>query len=660
MKKLDNLSIRKKVVTISMSASAIVLVITAVLIITIDYMRARRESAKNLSTLSSLLAYNAGAAIAFEDRETAQQVMESVAELPSIIEATITLPTGEQFASHLSSDPLHKQIISENPIEYESISRQIDNVSGDDIRLVTFSATHLDYAAPIHFEEIPVGLLTVRSSLHALHARVYSSFIVVALSLVVSLGLVYLLSNWLQKSVTLPIIRLTKAFSDLSQKKDYSIRVPRTTDDEVGELTTGFNSMLEILAQRESDMETLVYELEQATDKKSAFLANMSHEIRTPMNGILGITELLLDNPVSEEQKKYYQTISQSASALLHIVNDILDLSKIEAGKFQFELSNFDLNQVVLNISELFQPMADTKNISYSVTVKEGTPNLLRGDAGRIRQVLINLTGNAFKFTEEGSIAIVVSASHTTRSTAHLVFEVCDTGIGISENSQRDVFMEFVQIDDSPNRKFGGSGLGLSLSAAIVSSMEGEIGLESTEGVGSKFWFALTLQRQNFYQSQKFLSADIHATSASEQIHVNDDLAIAKYRANVLVVDDSEVNRFIMIETLKKFGIDTQSVSNGKEALDSCIHDNFDLIIMDIQMPGMDGLEATRRIRLWEATQHRKYSMPIVAYSASAMKGDKERFIEAGMDDYLGKPMELNALAIILEKWLVNYRDTKQ
>jgi signal transduction histidine kinase/ActR/RegA family two-component response regulator len=652
MRWLNNRSLKQKIITISMATSAAVLCLAALTFIVNEFIRERQEIIQSATILSNIVGLNASAALAFDDSDTANEVLSALAQQPTIIEATIYLNNGTRFSSFTSKNLKHQTLLSKEPFYHQAVAKYRTNESRKSIDAFEFAATYFDFSSPIKFDGNQLGTLKVRVDLAPLHQRIYAYVITTIFSLALSFILAYLLSNRLQRAVTTPISNLANAFQEVSETKDYSRRVERTTNDEIGELAEGFNSMLKIIHDRDKEMERLVEKLKSATAAKSAFLANMSHEIRTPMNGILGVTSLLLQNPDTEERITYIKTIDESANSLLHIINDILDLSKIEAGKVDLEIAEFSMDETITQLRSLFEPTARTKGLSLKITLDPATPVKLIGDSGRMRQVLINMIGNALKFTPAGSVAVHISTSNLSLSTAALLFEVTDTGIGITRKSQNVIFEDFSQIDESSTRNFGGTGLGLSVSKKIVELMGGKIGVESRENQGSRFWFTLPFELDSNQQSSNSDSCTPLASEQSLRFDNAQSLETPSYQARVLIVDDSEVNRFIMVETMKTFGLDTVAVDSGTAAIEAVQNDTFDLIVMDIQMPEVSGIEATDKIRLWEKAIGAKEPIPIIAFSASAMRGDRERFLLAGMDDYLSKPIQADNLQQVLDKWL--------
>lgn len=379
---------------------------------------------------------------------------------------------------------------------------------------------------------------------------------------------------------------------------------------------------------------------EAASVAKSQFLANMSHEIRTPMNGVLGMTELLLATPLTEKQRHMAHTVQQSAASLLTIINDILDYSKIEAGKLQLEHTDIDLSHLLDDAVKLFSEAARQKGLSLSATVTPTIPTVLRGDPTRLRQILLNLIGNSIKFTAAGSIA--VSADCLKRDPEQILLRVTvrDTGIGIPCESQAHVFDAFAQADGSTTRKFGGTGLGLTIVKQLVHLMGGTVDLESTPGLGSTFGFTVPLE----VGPEKEMSSVLAALQQ----------APATLHGTVLLAEDNVVNREIAVAMLELLGCTVDIAEDGQEVLDAVNARSYDLILMDCQMPNLDGLNASRLIRERESRRPHRRHLPIVALTANAMEGDREQCLAAGMDGYLAKPFTFDQLHHALAPWLEN------
>lgn len=395
-----------------------------------------------------------------------------------------------------------------------------------------------------------------------------------------------------------------------------------------------------LITTRELEIQTR--ELEKSNHVKTNFLANMSHELRTPMNAILGFAQLLnMDDKLTESQRRSISRISSAGENLLKLINEILDISKIEEGKLKLEILEFDLIQNIEDQVSLLAPSAQAKSLDFQLFIDPNLPRYVTGDSFRIQQILTNLISNAIKFTDEGKVSLVV----TLDNSGEFLFEIIDEGIGIPAELQSKLFKPFTQADESTSRRFGGTGLGLAISQQLVTAMNGSIGIKSLPGAGTTFWFKLPLPIVDKSGSETKDDAINQAPLISKQNELN-ELANKK----VLLVDDTITNQILAQRTLSILGLQITTALNGKEAIDRFTQDDFDLIIMDVQMPVMDGYTATKKIRQLEEASGKRH--PIIAITANAMKEDKLRCINAGMDDYISKPFDLLEMQGKIKYWL--------
>ncbi|MFH0946081.1 MAG: CHASE4 domain-containing protein [Planctomycetota bacterium] len=465
-------------------------------------------------------------------------------------------------------------------------------------------------------------------------------------------------------SVTRPLRWLTLHVQEINSSGELDSRTGLRRRDEIGDLAREFDHMCERLerdagirkdvlrrlglAKQETDLanerlqaaldraERLAELARSASQAKGDFLASMSHEIRTPMNCLIGVSDMLLDTELTEEQRGYTNTIRHSATGLLTLINDVLDLSKIEAGKVDITHADFSTQELLRDLADLFQHAARSKGLTLRVEVGRGVPDWIRSDVGRVRQILINLIGNAVKFTGRGEVVVRLSAEPTDADTVIIKFSVRDTGIGIPEERQKLLFQRFTQADASVTARHGGTGLGLSISRKLAYLLGGDIGLESIEGRGSTFWFTIEAGRA------AVPGAVNERTTESGREDPKSGGEGASLR--ILLADDDPINQKVAVRLLDKLGHVVECADDGPETIRCWQDGSFDLILMDCQMPGMNGFEVTRAIREEETRRASGERIPILAMTASAMVSAREQCLDSGMDGFLTKPIDLPLL----------------
>jgi signal transduction histidine kinase/ActR/RegA family two-component response regulator len=406
------------------------------------------------------------------------------------------------------------------------------------------------------------------------------------------------------------------------------------------EVNASLEQQIEERLRAEKELIQAKLDAEAASQAKTRFLATMSHELRTPMNGVLGFAQLLETTAIDDNQRHYLMRLQQAGQSLLEIINDILDVSKIEAGKLEIVKAPFDVCKLVEDTISAQAPQAERKGLTLSHDIASTVPRYVLGDSARIQQILTNLISNAIKFTRAGTVhlAVTESAAEHASEAGTVLFSVTDTGIGIPAKVQERLFRPFVQADSSTTREYGGTGLGLAIAKQLVQLMGGAIGVESEPGRGSRFWFTVPLA---------VLSRAPRAVKAAAREE------LPPLRGRILLVEDNQINQQVAEHVLRSFGLDVAVVANGTEAVTACARDAFDAVLMDCLMPEMDGYEATRHIRQQEATvESEARHLPIIAMTANALVGDRERCLAAGMDDYVPKPFQRQMLHELLARWL--------
>lgn len=522
----------------------------------------------------------------------------------------------------------------------------------------SFSATeygdHLTMVARLVVAENSVPIVAILEYPLAEITAVYREVIITILVLLAG-GLVVALVGTvlISRNVSRPLEALVRAAERIA-RGEYGSVSKTERRDELGKLSNALQIMSSSISEREDAMNNTVAlqdiaktKAELASKTKSEFLAKMSHEIRTPMNGVIGMTNLMLKTRLDSRQTNFLQTIKQSAHNLLGIIDDVLDFSKIEARKLVLQKQAFLLQSTVNDVVEMLKPLAEERNIKLSHAFTFVVPKVIVGDQGRVRQILLNLISNAIKFTPEGGVSLEIALDRCDSDSALVHFEVRDTGNGISPEAQKRLFNAFEQADNTRTRRHGGTGLGLAISKELVGLMGGEIGVTSEIGKGSTFWFTVLFERatpsvEKEVELQETPPANLNTKVAQ---------AVSESGIKVLVAEDNLVNQIVIEEHLIELGYDVDIVDNGKKAIDAIRRNTYALALFDIQMPVLDGLEAVKRIRKSEDKSLNNRRLPIIALTAEAMKGDPEKCLVAGMDDYLSKPINPSELEAVLAKW---------
>lgn len=636
---LSNISINKKLIVIQMVTFSLVITFCALLYLYVDYKSTRDNKAKSLLVVAQVLGSNAKAPLMFKDNDAATDILSDLHVETDITNACILDTNLNALGTYTKNGEL--------PFHFKSIPRQAIKTD------ITSDNMYLYYR--IYSDKEWLGTVCLKLELSTMKKQFYDKVKMVGCILIVGFLIALLVSNVLQKYISKPIVKLAELMNQTVEERNYKIRAPYSGKDEIGKLSKSFNNMLQkidehekVLSEANSQLEQKVkertLELEQQNEKlyaanalaeqskiaKEQFLATMSHEIRTPLNAIIGFQQLLNDTPLNEEQKEYLESIDFASKNLLVIINDILDLSKIEAGKLEINQELLNIKETIDSVTDLVEFNLKEKRLYLSFIHDNEIPENVIGDKARFNQILLNLIGNAIKFTEQGGVTITSKLISHKEDIVLCQFTVSDTGIGIPPEKQELIFERFTQASADTTRKYGGTGLGLAIVQQLLKLQGGNISLQSEVGKGSQFTFYIP-----FGNAEQQPDLSIVASRPTKKI-------TAPLLLHVLLAEDTPLNQILVKKIFQKWNYNLDVANNGKEAITLLEKNNYDIILMDIQMPEMDGYTAVRTIRAMNDPN--KKNIPIIALTAHATNDEANKCLSLGMNAYMVKPFDPNEL----------------